>query len=65
MCDIGIGLAKADDDLEQFANRTSGAAGGRWKPQRSQPGTANEVDGFEGKDTLSLAFARAFGNVIQ
>src|SRR6202030_674418 len=65
MRDSGTGLAEADQDLEQFPNRASCAAGFRRQPQGAQPGLTDKVDRFIGKDALALAFAGAFGDVVQ
>ena len=62
MRNVGVGLAEPDDDLEQFPDRTSGAAGFRRQSERAQPGFADEIDLRERKGTLTFAVACAFGD---
>ena len=63
MRDVGVGFAEANDDFEQFADRTSRAAGVGRQPQCAQPRLSDQVDLGEWQGALALAFACALRNM--
>ena len=63
MRDVGVGLAEANDDLEQLADGAAGTTGGGRQPQRAQLGAPDQVDRLERQNTFPLALAFAGGDL--
>jgi hypothetical protein len=61
--DVGVRFTKANDDLEQFADRAAGAAGGSRQAQRAQPSAPDEINRLKRQNTFPLAFAFALSDL--
>src|ERR1700688_99307 len=61
--DVGVRFTEANDDLEQFADRAAGAAGGSRQAQRAQPSATDENNRLKRQNTFPLAFAFALGDL--
>ncbi|MGY3606313.1 MULTISPECIES: HEAT repeat domain-containing protein [unclassified Bradyrhizobium] len=62
---IGVGLAQANDDREEIADRAAGAAGGHRQPQCAETRALDEVDRVERKNAVAFPRARAFSDLIE
>ncbi|MGY4296587.1 hypothetical protein ACVWXN_004682 [Bradyrhizobium sp. i1.4.4] len=65
MRDIGVGLAEADDEGEEIADRAAGATGVQRQPQRTKAGPANEIDDLERQNAVALAVTGALGDLVK